>query len=55
MTSHAQTMLEKAESLEQLRALQSGMRIITAIATCAPIGIDTAEDIENFKKAISSY
>ena len=48
-------MLEKAESLEQLRALQSGMRIITAIATCAPIGIDTAEDIENFKKAISSY
>lgn len=52
MTSLPQAMLEKAESLEQLRALQSGMRIITAIATCAPIGIDTQEDIENFKKVV---
>ena len=55
MTSLPQTMLEKAESLEQLRALQSGMKIITAIATCAPIGIDTQEDIENFKKVIGAY
>lgn len=50
MTSLPQSMLEKTESLEQLRALQSGMRIITTVADCAPIGIDTQEDIENFKK-----
>lgn len=54
MTSLERTMLEKSESLEQLRALQSGLKIITAIANCAPIGIDTQEDIENFKKVIGS-
>lgn len=55
MTSLSQSMLEKTESLEQLRALQAGMKIITAVATCAPIGIDTQEDIENFKKVIGAY
>lgn len=52
MTSLPQTMLEKTESLEQLRALQSGMRIITSIVNFKPIGIDTKEDVEEFKKAI---
>ncbi len=54
MTSLNQTMLEKAESLEQLRALQSGMRIITSIVNIKPIGIDTKEDVEEFKKAVAS-
>lgn len=54
MTSLNQTMLEKAESLEQLRALQSGMRIITSIVNIKPIGIDTKEDVEEFKKALTS-
>lgn len=53
MTSLPQTMLEKTESLEQLRALQSGMRIITSIVNIKPIGIDTQDDIEEFKKAVS--
>lgn len=52
MTSLNQTMLEKAESLEQLRALQSGMKIITSIVDFKPIGIDTKEDVEEFKKAL---
>lgn len=52
MTSLNQTMLEKTESLEQLRALQSGMKIITSIVNFKPIGIDTKEDVEEFKKAL---
>ena len=54
MTKLNQTMLEKAESLEQLRALQSGMRIITSIVNIKPIGIDTKEDVEEFKKAVDA-
>ena len=53
MTKLNQTMLEKAESLEQLRALQSGMKIITSIVDFKPIGIDTKEDVEEFKKALN--
>ena len=53
MTSLPQTMLEKTESLEQLRALQSGMRIITSVVNFKPIGIDTKEDVEEFKKALN--
>lgn len=54
MTSLNQTMLEKTESLEQLRALQSGMKIITSIVNFKPIGIDTKEDVEEFKKALEN-
>ena len=53
MTSLSQTMLEKAESLEQLRALQSGMRIITTVVDFIPVGIDTKEDVERFKAALA--
>lgn len=52
MTSLPQTMLEKTESLEQLRALESGLKIVTAVVDCLPIGIDTQEDVERFKAAI---
>lgn len=52
MTQLSQTMLEKTESLEQLRALESGMRIVTAVVDCIPIGIDTQEDVERFRAAI---
>ena len=54
MTALPQTMLEKTESLEQLRALQSGMRIITSVVNFKPIGIDTKEDVEEFKKALKN-
>jgi 3-deoxy-manno-octulosonate cytidylyltransferase (CMP-KDO synthetase) len=52
MTQLEQTYLEKQESLEQLRALQSGMKIKVAITDLNPIGIDTIEDYEKFKKVI---
>ena len=52
MTKLEQTSLEMAESLEQLRALQNGMKIITGLVQNSLIGIDTKEDLEAFKKAI---
>lgn len=50
MTKLQQSNLEKQESLEQLRALQNGMKIKVAITTLNPTGIDTIEDYEKFKK-----
>jgi 3-deoxy-manno-octulosonate cytidylyltransferase (CMP-KDO synthetase) len=38
--------LEEIEKLEQLRALDMGARIVVVDARGAPIGIDTAEDLE---------
>ena len=52
MTSLAQTTYEQAESLEQLRALQNGMKIKVAIVNNIPIGIDTMEDFEKFKSMV---
>lgn len=49
MTMTKQTSLEISESLEQLRALQTGMRIKTSIVNEKPVGIDTMEDFEKFK------
>lgn len=54
MTKLAQTNLERAESLEQLRALQSGMRIKVAVTENIPVGIDTIEDLEHFKKLVEA-
>lgn len=52
MTTSPQTPLEIAESLEQLRALQMGMKIKTSVVNEKPVGIDTMEDFENFKKIV---
>ena len=52
MTTSPQTPLEIAESLEQLRALQMGMKIKTAIVNEKPVGIDTKEDFEEFERWI---
>lgn len=53
MTSLPQTPLEKTESLEQLRALENGMKIKTSVVDFVPVGIDTKEDLEKFKQIIS--
>ena len=54
MTQLNQTNLELQESLEQLRALQNGMKIKVAITNLNPTGIDTIEDYEKFKKEIEA-
>jgi 3-deoxy-manno-octulosonate cytidylyltransferase (CMP-KDO synthetase) len=38
--------LEQREKLEQLRALEAGMRIDAAIVDTVPLGVDTPEDLE---------
>lgn len=38
--------LERREKLEQLRALEAGMRIDVAVVDSVPLGVDTAEDLE---------
>ena len=53
MTSLNQTMLEKTESLEQLRALENGMKIKTSVVDFVPVGIDTKEDLEKFRQIVS--
>lgn len=52
MTSLPQTTYEMAESLEQLRALQNGMKIKVAVVENVPVGIDTIEDFEKFKAMV---
>jgi 3-deoxy-manno-octulosonate cytidylyltransferase (CMP-KDO synthetase) len=37
--------LERRERLEQLRALEAGMRIDVALVEAVPLGVDTAEDL----------
>lgn len=53
MTELPQTTYEKSESLEQLRALQNGMRIKTSTVDFVPVGIDTIDDLEHFRQIIS--
>jgi 3-deoxy-manno-octulosonate cytidylyltransferase (CMP-KDO synthetase) len=38
--------LERREKLEQLRALEAGMRIDVAIVASVPLGVDTPDDLE---------
>ncbi len=52
MTGLPQAPYEKAESLEQLRALQNGMKIKVAVVDNVPVGIDTIEDFEKFKAMV---
>jgi 3-deoxy-manno-octulosonate cytidylyltransferase (CMP-KDO synthetase) len=47
MTQSEPSQLEQVEKLEQLRALQLGMRIAVAVAVEVPgVGVDTAADLE---------
>jgi 3-deoxy-manno-octulosonate cytidylyltransferase (CMP-KDO synthetase) len=38
--------LERREKLEQLRALEAGMRIDVMVVDAAPLGVDTPDDLE---------
>ena len=44
--------LERRESLEQLRALEAGMRIACARVEHAPFGVDTPDDLERARLAL---
>ncbi len=44
--------LEKRESLEQLRALEAGMRIDAEIVRSVPLGVDTPADLERARALI---
>jgi 3-deoxy-manno-octulosonate cytidylyltransferase (CMP-KDO synthetase) len=50
-----QSPLEKREKLEQLRALEAGMRIDVAIVGAAPLGVDTAEDLARARAMLSGH
>ena len=46
--------LEKREKLEQLRALEDGIRIDAAIVDTVPLGVDTPPDLERARRILSS-
>jgi len=50
--SLGQSVLEKRESLEQLRALEAGMRIDAEIVNSVPLGVDTPQDLERARALI---
>ena len=45
--------LEKREKLEQLRALEAGMRIDVEIVSAVPLGVDTPADLERARQMLS--
>jgi 3-deoxy-manno-octulosonate cytidylyltransferase (CMP-KDO synthetase) len=44
--------LEKREKLEQLRALEAGMRIDVALVDSVPLGVDTPEELDRARAMI---
>jgi 3-deoxy-manno-octulosonate cytidylyltransferase (CMP-KDO synthetase) len=46
--------LERRERLEQLRALEAGMRIDVAIVDAVPLGVDTPEDLETARAMLTN-
>jgi 3-deoxy-manno-octulosonate cytidylyltransferase (CMP-KDO synthetase) len=45
--------LEQRERLEQLRALEAGMRIDVSIVNSVPLGVDTAADLEAARRMLA--
>jgi 3-deoxy-manno-octulosonate cytidylyltransferase (CMP-KDO synthetase) len=45
--------LEKRERLEQLRALENGMRIDVAVVDTVPLGVDTPEELERARALLA--
>ncbi len=48
-----QAALEKRERLEQLRALEAGMRIDVVIVDAVPLGVDTPADLEKARALLA--
>jgi 3-deoxy-manno-octulosonate cytidylyltransferase (CMP-KDO synthetase) len=46
--------LERREKLEQLRALEAGMRIDVILVDSVPLGVDTQEDLDTARRILSS-
>lgn len=46
--------LEQREKLEQLRALEAGMRIDVTVVETVPRGVDTAADLETARRILTS-
>lgn len=55
MTKLPQANIEKAESLEQLRAIYNGMKIKVAVVESNAIGIDTKEDLQAFEEYVKTH
>lgn len=51
-TRWPQSTLERLEALEQLRALEHGVKIRAIKATSASIGVDTLEDLERVRRMV---
>ncbi|MEH2525156.1 MULTISPECIES: 3-deoxy-manno-octulosonate cytidylyltransferase [unclassified Bradyrhizobium] len=47
------SVLEQREKLEQLRALEAGMRIDAAIVSSVPLGVDTPDDLETARRTLA--
>ena len=45
--------LEQREKLEQLRALEAGMRIDAAVVDTVPLGVDTPHDLEQARQMLA--
>jgi len=46
--------LEKRERLEQLRALEAGMRIDVAVVAAVPFGVDTPADLDTARRMLAA-
>jgi 3-deoxy-manno-octulosonate cytidylyltransferase (CMP-KDO synthetase) len=45
--------LERREKLEQLRALEAGMRIDVALVDTVPLGVDTPADLDRAREILA--
>ena len=50
-TTAPPSLLERREKLEQLRALEFGLRIDAAVVDAAPLSVDTPQDLEAARRA----